>query len=116
MASVRKAEYYTMKVPQRPGAGAALLNALKKARVNLLAFTGFPAGGGAQVDETFDFDAAFVECDTELACDVFQCCTIAVPFRHRVCDTGNESFHFLCGDPRLRRDRLTGNRVSVILG
>ena len=50
MASVRKAEYYTMKVSQRPGAGAALLNAMKKARVNLLAFTGFPAGGGAQVD------------------------------------------------------------------
>jgi hypothetical protein len=50
MASVRKAEYYTMKVSQRPGAGAALLNAMKKARVNLLAFTGFPSGGGAQVD------------------------------------------------------------------
>jgi len=50
MASVRKAEYYTMKVSQRPGAGAALLGALKKARVNLLAFTGFPSGGGAQVD------------------------------------------------------------------
>lgn len=50
MASVRKAEYYTMKVSQRPGAGAALLGAMKKARVNLLAFTGFPTGGGAQVD------------------------------------------------------------------
>jgi hypothetical protein len=50
MASVRKAEYYTLKVSQRPGAGAALLNAMKKARVNLLAFTGFPVGGGAQVD------------------------------------------------------------------
>ena len=50
MASVRKVEYYTMKVPQRPGAGAALLKAMKKARVNLLAFTGFPTGGGAQVD------------------------------------------------------------------
>ena len=50
MASVRKADYYTMKVSQRPGAGAALLAAMKKARVNLLAFTGFPAGGGAQVD------------------------------------------------------------------
>lgn len=50
MASVRKVDYYTMKVPQRPGAGAALLGAMKKARVNLLAFTGFPTGGGAQVD------------------------------------------------------------------
>jgi hypothetical protein len=50
MASVRKASYYSMKVPQRPGSGAQLLAALKAARVNLLAFTGFPEGGGAQVD------------------------------------------------------------------
>ena len=50
MASVRKASYYSMKVPQRPGAGANLLAALKAAKVNLLAFTGFPEGGSAQVD------------------------------------------------------------------
>lgn len=48
--AVRKASYYSMKVPQRPGAGAQLLGELKKAKVNLLAFTGFPAAGGAQVD------------------------------------------------------------------
>ena len=48
--AVRKASYYSMKVPQRPGAGAQLLAALKAAKVNLLAFTGFPASGGAQVD------------------------------------------------------------------
>ncbi|MGD9953261.1 MAG: hypothetical protein AB7S87_11835 [Burkholderiales bacterium] len=48
--AVRKASYYSMKVPQRPGAGAQLLGELKKAGVNLLAFTGFPASGGAQVD------------------------------------------------------------------
>ena len=48
--AVRKASYYSMKVPQRPGAGAQLLGELKKAKVNLLAFTGFPASGGAQVD------------------------------------------------------------------
>src|SRR3990172_10632911 len=50
MASIRKADYYTMKVSQRPGAGAKLLAAMKAAGVNLLAFTGFPSGGGAQVD------------------------------------------------------------------
>ena len=50
MASIRKADYYTMKVSQRPGAGAMLLGAMKKAGVNLLAFHGFPEGGGAQVD------------------------------------------------------------------
>lgn len=48
--AVRKASYYSMKLPQRPGAGAQLLAGLKKAKVNLLAFTGFPAAGGAQVD------------------------------------------------------------------
>jgi hypothetical protein len=48
--AVRKASYYSMKVPQRPGAGAHLLGELKKAKVSLLAFTGFPAAGGAQVD------------------------------------------------------------------
>lgn len=48
--AVRKASYYSMKVPQRPGSGAQLLAALKAAKVNLLAFTGFPASGGAQVD------------------------------------------------------------------
>ncbi len=50
MASIRKADYYTMKVSQRPGAGASLLATMKAAGVNLLAFTGFPTGGGAQVD------------------------------------------------------------------
>jgi hypothetical protein len=50
MASIRKADYYTVKVSQRPGAGAELLAAMKAAGVNLLAFTGFPSGGGAQVD------------------------------------------------------------------
>ena len=50
MASIRKADYYTVKVSQRPGAGAGLLAAMKAAGINLLAFTGFPSGGGAQVD------------------------------------------------------------------
>src|SRR3972149_39056 len=50
MARIRKADYYTMKVSQRPGAGAKLLASMKSAGVNLLAFTGFPSGGGAQVD------------------------------------------------------------------
>ena len=47
---VRKAEYYSMKVPNRPGAGAKMLDALKAEGVGLLAFTGFPVRGGVQVD------------------------------------------------------------------
>ena len=59
MATIRKREYYSMKVPQRPGAGAKMLAALKSARVNLIAFTGFPEGGGAQVDFIPDNGAKF---------------------------------------------------------
>lgn len=59
MASIRKADYYTMKVTQRPGAGAKLLMTMKAAGVNLLAFTGFPTGGGAQVDFVPDNSAKF---------------------------------------------------------
>ncbi len=39
---VRRVEYYYTEVPDRPGAGAKVLNALKAARVNLLAYNGFP--------------------------------------------------------------------------
>ena len=59
--AVRKASYYSMKVPQRPGAGAQLLAALKAAKVNLLAFTGFPASGGAQVDFIPKDNARFMQ-------------------------------------------------------
>jgi len=59
--AVRKASYYSMKVPQRPGAGAQLLAALKVAKVNLLAFTGFPASGGAQVDFIPKDNARFMQ-------------------------------------------------------
>ena len=39
---VRRVEYYSTEVPDRPGAGAKVLNALRTARVNLLAYNGFP--------------------------------------------------------------------------
>ncbi len=48
---VRRIEYYYTEVPDRPGAGAKVLGALKAARVNLLAYNGFPASAGrAQLD------------------------------------------------------------------
>ena len=59
--SIRKASYYSMKLPQRPGAGAQLLAQLKAAKVNLLAFTGFPASGGAQVDFIPQDNARFMK-------------------------------------------------------
>lgn len=47
---VRRVAYFSMNVPNRPGEGARILAALADAGVNLLAFTGFPAGGKAQID------------------------------------------------------------------
>ncbi|MCC7485526.1 MAG: hypothetical protein IT529_11130 [Burkholderiales bacterium] len=47
---VRRTAYFSMKVPHRPGQAGRMLNALAAHGVNLAAFTGFPAGGRAQVD------------------------------------------------------------------
>jgi hypothetical protein len=48
---VRKVSYCYVMVPSRPGQGARILGALKDAGVDLLAYSGFPAGGGrAQID------------------------------------------------------------------
>ena len=52
---VRKVNYCYAKVSGRAGQGAAMLSKLRDARVNLLAFTGFPIGGGtAQIDLVSD--------------------------------------------------------------
>jgi prephenate dehydratase len=48
--TVRRTAYFSMKTPNRPGQGARLLSGLAAHGVNLLAFTGFPNAGRAQVD------------------------------------------------------------------
>jgi hypothetical protein len=49
--SIQRVEYYYVTVPDKPGAGAAVLNALRDGGVNLLAYLGFPAGRGkSQLD------------------------------------------------------------------
>ena len=48
--TVRKTAYFSMRTRNRSGQGARLLNALAAHGVNLLAFTGFPNAGRAQVD------------------------------------------------------------------
>src|SRR5262249_52992011 len=50
MPSVKRVEYFKMMVPNRAGQGARALDVLHKAGVNLIAFSGFPQGGGAQMD------------------------------------------------------------------
>jgi hypothetical protein len=48
---VRKVSYCYLLVPSRPGHGAAVLEALQEAGIDLQAYSGFPAGGGrAQID------------------------------------------------------------------
>jgi len=47
----RKVHYCHVTVPNRSGQGAQVLSALKKANVNLLAYSGFPSRSGkAQLD------------------------------------------------------------------
>ena len=48
--TVRKVDYFSMDAPNRPGTAVRLLAGLKDAKVNLLAFTGFPNGRQAQID------------------------------------------------------------------
>ena len=48
---VRSVEYYYVTVSDTPGEGQRVLSALKDSGVNLIAFLGFPAGGGqSQLD------------------------------------------------------------------
>ena len=55
--TARRTAYFSMKAPNRPGQGARMLNALAAHKVNLLAFTGFPNAGRAQID-FIPYDAA----------------------------------------------------------
>ena len=44
--SIRGVEYYYVTVPDAPGEGQRILSALQEGGVNLLAYVGFPVGGG----------------------------------------------------------------------
>ena len=48
--TVRTADYFYVMVPDKPGEGARILGELKRAGVNLVAYSGFPSGRGAQLD------------------------------------------------------------------
>ena len=48
--TIRQVDYFYMQVPHKAGEGAKVLRTLKHAGVNLLAFSGFPAGRRAQLD------------------------------------------------------------------
>jgi len=44
--TIRKADYFSLEVEDRPGEGVRVLAKLRDAKVNLLSFTAFPAGSG----------------------------------------------------------------------
>ena len=49
--TVRSVEYYYVTIPDMPGEGQRILSAFQESGVNLLAFLGFPLGGGrSQID------------------------------------------------------------------
>ncbi len=48
--TIRQVDYFYVVVSNKAGAGAAILRALADAGVNLIAFSGFPAGRRAQLD------------------------------------------------------------------
>lgn len=52
---VRKVSYAYVMVPDRPGRGGDVLDQVRKAGINMLAFSGFPSGKGkAQLDIVVD--------------------------------------------------------------
>ena len=57
--SVRRVQYFYVMAPDTPGEGARALQTLRAAGVNLLAFSGFPAGKRAQLDFVPEDPAAF---------------------------------------------------------
>ncbi len=57
--TVSVVDYYYVMAPDRPGEASRMLEHLKKAGVNLLAFAGFPKGKQAQLDFVPSDGAAF---------------------------------------------------------
>ncbi len=57
--TIRTVEYFYVQAPNKPGVGASLLAEIRNAGVNLLAFSGFPSGRGAQIDFIPENPAAF---------------------------------------------------------
>lgn len=47
---ILRTDYFKLETPNRPGEGARVLKVLRDAKVNLLAFTGFPRGRKTQMD------------------------------------------------------------------
>jgi hypothetical protein len=59
--TITRVDYFYIETPDTPGEAARALSTLKDARINLLAFTGFPKGRRSQLDFIPADPAAFVK-------------------------------------------------------
>ena len=100
--SVRTADYFYVMVPDKPGEGARILGELKSAGVNLVAYSGFPSGRGAQLDVVPTDSAVFT----------------AVAKRNKWKVTGPKRAFLIEGDDRVGAcadvlGRLAGAKINV---
>ena len=59
---IRRVDYYSAMIPDKPGEGARVLTALEQGGVNLIAFSGFPEGARkTQLDFVPEDGPAFVK-------------------------------------------------------
>jgi hypothetical protein len=65
--TVRGVDYYYVTVSDTPGEGQQILAALKDSGVNLLAFLGFPVGGGQSQIDLVPEDAAALKAAADQA-------------------------------------------------
>jgi hypothetical protein len=101
--TVRTKDYFYVMVPDKAGEGARLLNELRHAGVNLIAYSGFPEGRGAQLD--------FVPTDAAAFRD------LAKRMKWKV--TGPKRCFIIEGDDRIGAcaevlGRLAGAKVNVV--
>ena len=68
--TIRKVAYFSMHIANRAGQGARMLTGLRDAGVNLLAFTGFPNAGRAQIDFVPDDTGEFLRAARKLGLKV----------------------------------------------
>lgn len=68
--NIRRTAYFSMKTANRTGQGARMLKGLHEHGVNLIAFTGFPHAGQAQVDFIPDDAATFTRAARRLGLKV----------------------------------------------
>ncbi len=58
---IKRVDYYYVSVPDKPGGGARILEALAQAGVNLLGFSAFPSARRSQLDFIPEDSAAFAK-------------------------------------------------------